>query len=45
MYQQISATFTDVQEVTKILHLKTKSNLVTILMLPIVFHIAECKTR
>ena len=44
MPHQISATFRDVQEVIKVLHLKTKSNFVTILMLPIVFRIGECKT-
>jgi len=45
MSQQISATFRDVQEVIKILHLKSNSNFVTIVMLLLVFRIAECKTR
>lgn len=45
MSQQISATFRDVQKVINILHLKTNSNSATILMLPVVFHIAERKTR
>jgi len=44
MSQQISATLTDVQKVIKILHLRTNSNFVTILMLPLVFHIAARKT-
>jgi len=41
MSQQISATFRDVKKVTKVLYFKTNSNFVTILMLPLVFHIAE----
>ena len=45
MSQQISATFRDVHKVTKILHLKTNPNFVTILMLPLVFNTAECKKR
>jgi hypothetical protein len=44
MSQQISATFRDVQKVIKILHLQRNSSFATILMLPLVFHIAEYKT-
>jgi len=44
MSQQISATFIDVQKIIKILHLKTNSNFATVLMLPLVLHIAECNT-
>jgi len=45
MFQQIAATLRDVQKVNKILHLKTNSNFATILVLPLVFHIAERKTK
>ena len=45
MSQQFAATFRDVQKVIKIVNLKRNSNFATILMLPLVFHIAECKTR
>ena len=45
MFQQIATTFRDVQKVIKIVNLKTNSNFATILMLPLVFHIAERKTR
>jgi hypothetical protein len=41
MTQQISATFRDVQKDINILNLKANSNFETILMLPVVFHIAE----
>jgi hypothetical protein len=41
MSQKISATIRDAQIV---LHLKTHSNFVTILILPVVFRIAEYKT-
>ena len=44
MFQEIAATFRVVQKVIKIVHLKTNSNFVTILMLSLVFHIAERKT-
>jgi hypothetical protein len=44
MPHQISATYRDVQEVIKLLHLKTNSNFLTTLMLPILFPIGECKT-
>jgi len=44
MSQQISTTFKDIQKVIIILHLKTNSNFAKILMLPLVFSIADCKT-